>query len=187
MSRVVCRRNASKESAACSLGIALVATSLLLTGCAPMGMLVDDMIAQKRRQQAIDSGLARALGNEVNVRCGTLNRLGRIDANDALPAGELHHVRFPNKTASADALQEGLLVVNFDAPSSKGERSYLAFAQANCSTGAFTVDYQSTYEGPNSQGSQIAGGLLSPPMAIDKPSASLAVAVQAICEQRKKL
>ena len=160
------------------LGIALVATAPLQVGCEfAIHLAAVPFMAMQG---------SRALPSEAftRVRGGSLNLIGKVGAGDVLPAGELHHISFPYQDANVKVMQEGLLVVNFDSPTSKGERSYLASVVANCSTGALTVDYSSTYEGLNSQGPQVAGELLSAPLIVDRPSVTLALAVQAICTPR---
>jgi hypothetical protein len=111
--------------------------------------------------------------------------MGWIEQGDALPAGELFHVSLSNETTSADVIQSGKLVVNFAAPTPKGESSYLAFTSANCDTGGLFVYGRTTFKGRNASGTQIDDSALPRGLTIATPSAPLANAVQAICKQRK--
>jgi hypothetical protein len=176
------------------LRASLICTPLLLSGCLELlALQLGAAVALKTAQivgEAFDELTRAPQATQKSERFRVVGNakfrdLGRIDAGDALPQGTLHQVVYSQTVTSKDVIQGGVLMVNFDAPSAMGEWSYLSVVTANCNSGALTVHLKSTFDQPDSKGSQESYDWLSHPLAIDRPSAPLARAVQAICEQRK--
>lgn len=92
--------------------------------------------------------------------------LGRIDkAGDALPSGALYVAIHTFRKLGQDD-SGAWLVVNFDAPTQKGESSYVADTKAMCATGALSVNWWVTWSKENGQGNAIDSA--TPPRAGDR-------------------
>jgi hypothetical protein len=157
------------------------------------GLIVQESMTQEREKRYSRESALLLLAGNCTFERRQLRSMGRIDASDAFPAGELHHVwclgAMTRAIAMEEGVEEGMLVLNFVAVSDvvvpgPWAGSYLVFVNANCNTGTLTVVARGLYKLEGAAGDLIDFERFSPHIRIDKPNAPWTKAVQAICEQR---
>lgn len=150
--------------------------------CLPVGMVAGAVVVGTAAAVTTPSRPGAAETPATAPSAGPEWKLvGRLEKNDAVPEGNLHVARVLKIDANETA---GRLLVDFDERTPQGERSYLASARVNCRSGALVIQSRETYSEGGANGWRVtsengpAQGLLT----IERPTATLADAVQRICQ-----
>jgi hypothetical protein len=96
-------------------------------------------------------------------------RLGTIEAGNGFPRGEL------------TLLDNVWFIVDFEAPTEKGERSYVAETVTDCATKVLSVRFSTTWHMKGGEGMQISRERHMPPFEVVNPGAALTSAIDLIC------
>ena len=105
-------------------------------------------------------------------------RIGRVEAGDVLPAGELY-VAMSSLARLPDDQVTGVLLVNLDGAVVGGEKSYTAYVAANCVRRTLSVRYAVTFDGTDGEGAAITRALRG--LEVERPGTVLGAALDEMC------
>lgn len=149
--------------------------------CVPAGIVagatVGSVAAAATTRKANSSGRLPVPSAIVGSRA--YKRIGRVEAGDVLPAGELY-VAMSSLARLPDEQVTGVLLVNLDGAVVGGEKSYTAYVAANCVRRTLFVRHAVTFDGTDGEGAAITRA--SPGLEVERPSAVFAAALSEICE-----
>ena len=105
--------------------------------------------------------------------------VGTIEKAELLPEGVLH-VAGSRVTGGKEA--RARLLIDFNAATDKGERSYLGHASANCENDSIRIYFRQTFSEYGANGWRVSEGPIEPELLVQHPQAPLRDAVKLICE-----
>lgn len=166
------------------LGLIMVPVAV---ACLPVGAVAGAMIGGTAGAVSDAARSNRASTSQIvphaapSAEDSAWKLIGRLLNNEAIPAGTLHFASAHSKSENQPAIK---LLVDFDNPSERGERSYMAYATVSCQHGSLSFHSRETYSEWGANGWRITsefrddGALL----VIDKANQVFPQVFQQACE-----